>query len=475
MQFPTLSFASFFLPVLVLTWALRSHRTAQKLMLLIASYLFYAGVDVKLALLLGLSSAGTWVVGEALAGASGSARVNWQRLGVALNVLNLLFFKYYNWFAESMDALLAPMGLSSGLPVLEVLMPLAISFFTFQNISYLVDLGRGYGTRANTLLDYLLYISFFPQLLAGPICRSRDLLDQLHGEHPERIPDVSLAVSLLVSGLFKKVVLATLLGTHLVEDAFIAPENFGSFDLLVAAYGYTIQLYLDFSGYTDMARGLGLLLGFHLPDNFNGPYRATSIADFWRRWHITFSNWLRDYVYLPLGGSRRARPRVYLNLFLTLLVAGVWHGAHIRFAIWGAIHGVALVLNKMWLDRMRDQGLSPKTHRRPAWFYVLAWAYTFHLCVFARIVFRTPDLDVAWVFWKRLCTLQPGQGVEVALLFVIAIGLWLNFYGKQVREWFAQTHDRLPVAVRPVAWAGLGIAVLTLQPSDIAPYIYFQF
>lgn len=477
MQFPTLTFALFFLLVWPVSWLTRRSRLAQKVFLLAASYVFYAWLDWRMGLLLAASSAVNWAFGEWIAEASSRAN---QTLAVwtaiAINLGTLGFFKYYGFFQESLDGFLGVVGLSSGLPVLEVLLPLGISFYTFQSITYVVDLYRGYGERARHLLDYALYIAFFPQLLIGPIVRSRDFLPQLLGEAPNKVPNVSLAGSLIASGLFKKVVLATFLQTHLVDDAFVAPENYTSPALMAAAYAYTIQIYLDFSGYTDMARGLGLLLGFHLPENFNQPYRSTSIAEFWRRWHITFSNWLRDYIYLPLGGSRRAPWRVYANLMATLLVGGFWHGAHWKFLIWGGIHGAALVGYKMVQDRRRALGIDPKTLVHPWWWLLLGWLYTFHLVVFARIVFRTADLDVAWLFGTQLLTGGlVGTGVEWMVLVVVSVGLALNFWGQHLRKAFLDLHERTPWGLRPVLWAALAVVFLALRPDDVAPFIYFQF
>ncbi len=480
MPFPSLPFALFFLVVLALTWAVRRSRTARNGLLLGASFFFYAGFDWRLAALLGGSATATWLLGERIAISEGRTRNAWLWAAVLGNLGLLGFFKYAGFFLENVDRVASLFGLSAHVPVLELLLPLGISFYTFQNLAYVVDLHRGYGHRARSLWDYLLFTSFFPQLLIGPICRSRDLLPQIEAPPPDRVPEPDRAVSLLASGLFKKVVLATFLQTHLVDDVFAAPENYGTAELLVAAYGYTIQIWCDFSGYTDMARGLGLLLGFHLPENFNQPYRSTSLAEFWRRWHMTFGNWLRDYIYFPLGGGRRAAPRVYLNLLITLVVAGFWHGAHWKYVLWGGIHGTGLVLYKMVQDLRRWAGQDPRTLTFPWWWHVLAWAWTFHLVVFARILFRTADLEVAGLYYGGL--LGPvwdrpwmGPGVEWLVLPVIAFGLGLHFFGQHLRRAFVALHERLPAPSRPVAWAGLGVALLAVQPDDVAPFLYFQF
>jgi D-alanyl-lipoteichoic acid acyltransferase DltB (MBOAT superfamily) len=236
------------------------------------------------------------------------------------------------------------------------------------------------------------------------------------------------------------------------------------------------MIYCDFSGYVDMARGLGLLMGFYLPDNFNMPYKAANIAEFWRRWHITFSNWLRDYVYLPLGGSRKSKPRVYLNLFITLFVAGVWHGATWGYILWGVVHGVGLVAYKMLQDVRRARGINPKTLVHPLWWVVVAWLLTLHLNVFARIFFYTSDLATAFAYLGGLSKLTVlGKGVEWLILPVIALGFAMNFWGDRVRAAFIRMHDQAPWLARPAIWIAIGVGILALQPDDVAPFIYFMF
>lgn len=477
MQFATLEFLVFFAPVLAITWAIRPWPVARKLFLLVASYAFYAGWNTRLLGLIVLQSLIAFTAGEVIA-RSDDARTRKLALSAALagELAMLGSFKYYGFFRDNIEALAQTLDTTSGLPILEILLPVGISYTTFQCITYVVDLHRGHGVRARSLLDFLLYIAFFPQVLIGPICRSRDLLAQLHAPAPRAVPDLSRAVSLIASGLFKKVVLSSYLATHLVEDAFASPESYASLELLVASYAYTVQIYCDFSGYTDMALGLGLLLGFHLPDNFNQPYRAQSIAEFWRRWHMTFSNWLRDYVFLPMGGSRRPTLQVWFNLMTVMWVTGIWHGAAWGYMVWGSIHGLALVGYKIVQDRRRARGIDPKSLVHPLWYQALCWLYTFHLIVFARIFFRAADLEVAALFFAQLADLTLwGRGVEWIVLVCTAIGLGLNFWGQHLRRGFMDLHEATPVAVRPALWASIGAAVLLLQPAAVAPYLYFKF
>lgn len=477
MQFATLDFLLFFVPVLGLAWAVRPWPTARKVFLLGASYWFYAGWDLKLLALIVGTSLIDWLAGEFIATAKEpTARKFWLGVSLVSNLATLGWFKYYGFFRDNIEALANAVGMESGLPVLEILLPVGISYITFQCMTYTIDLYRGYGIRAKSLLDFLLYIAFFPQVLIGPIVRSRDLLAQLHEPVPRGIPNLSHAVGRIASGLFKKVVLSSYLSTHLVEDAFNAPESYSAVELLIAAYAYTVQIYCDFSGYTDMAIGLGLLLGFHLPDNFDQPYRAENIAEFWRRWHITFSNWLRDYVFLPCGGSWGPKWQTYLNLMIVMWVTGIWHGAAWKFMVWGSIHGVALVAYKIVQDRRKARGIKRGSLTFSPGYRLLAWLYTFHLVALARIFFRSTDMEVAFTYWRRLLSFTwAGHGIEWLVLVVAGIGLALNFWGQHVRKAFEDLHEATPPLLKPVLWAGVALTVMVLQPADVAPYIYFKF
>ena len=476
MQFPTLEFALVFTITASISWLIRRQRNYQKLWLLTVSYYVYAGWNWQVLGLIVLSSIFNYFVGEQLASAGAASRRKlWLAVCLAGNLGLLGTFKYYNFFSESFGDLLAMLGLESHLPVLQLILPIGISFYTFQSIAYCVDLYRGYGLKAANLLDFLLFTAFFPQLVAGPICRSRDLLPQFMGPAPDKVPDLDRAAALILSGLFKKAVLATFIDTHCVFDVFGAPDNYSAMALWVGMLAYTIQIYADFSGYTDLARGLGLLLGFHIPENFNHPYAATNIGDYWRRWHITFSSWLRDYIYFPLGGSRQGMLRTYLNLFITMLVCGLWHGADWRFIIWGAIHGIALAGYRIGRDIKRWRGLGLDLPQAK-WHLALSWLYTFSVCCLSRIFFRSADIPRAWTYLTRMLSPQaPGQGFEALLLLAILLGLLMNFYGTQMRAAFTSTLGRVPLAVRPLAWLAVGLLLLAIKPTGIAPYIYFKF
>ena len=476
-EFPTVKFAYFCIVVLSISWLLHQRRTVQKVALLAASYWFaWKFEPLFLATLVG-SSLVNYAVGRSIVALK---RRRWLAksvliLGLLLNLGVLGFFKYYGFFIDNVEAVARMLDIEVHLPLLELIVPFGISFYTFQGIAYIVDTYRGKAVQPESLLDFLLFIAFFPQFGAGPICRSHQLLPQLHAPSPPGVPHLSEAVALIVTGLFKKMVLGTYLASHLTTDAFLAPGNFSSLELVLAVYAYTAQVYLDFSGYTDIARGVGLLFGFDLPENFNYPYAATNIGDFWRRWHITFSTWLREYIYFPLGGSRKGRWRTYFNLMVTFTACGIWHGATWGYVIWGVLHGIGLSVYKASLDIRRDYGINTDGPKPLYWSFA-GWFATISFCAFARIFFKAPDLDTAWTFWGTMFEFTAkGLGFDLGVLFVFGLTIFMNFYGRTFFNLLVRSHEALPGFIRPVAWASVMLALLTLKPQGMAATIYFQF
>ena len=476
MQFTTFYFATFFTITLTLAWLLRRWRVPRNLLLLAASALFYATIHWQLLLILLGSAAVFWGCGIGIARNEGTARKVWLAVGVIANLGLLGLFKYYNFFAGSLDDCARLFGLSAHLPVIELLAPVGMSFYVFQGLSYIFDLARGKGVRAN-LLDFLLYQLLFVQLLAGPICRPHELLPQIQQPTPEGVPELTRAATLVLSGLFKKVVLAHYIDQHLVTGVFAAPENYTAPALWVGLLGYSMLLYWDFSGYTDLARGLGLLLGFRIPENFDHPYVATDISDFWRRWHITLSFWLRDYLFLPWAnrwsaGLRKVMSLRYaallgsiLSVLVTFILCGLWHGAAWTFVLWGAYHGLLQFVHHVL------RGLKLKW--RGGW---TGRAGTFVLVMFGWLLFNSPSIKACGMYLARMFDFTaPGQGFASLALVFIALGLALQVWGPAVRRWYIVTSERVPLVVRPVWWLAAGLLILALKPSGIAPYIYFGF
>jgi alginate O-acetyltransferase complex protein AlgI len=475
-EFPTLEFVYFGLLTLTLSWLLRQTRTVQKGFLLAASYYFAWKWQPIFFATLVASSLFNFGAGKLLLRHQGSKLAKpILTLALIANLGLLGFFKYYGFFVDNLGVLLSLLGLEAHLPLFEIIAPFGISFYTFQSMAYLVDTHRKKAVQPKSLLDFLLFLAFFPKFGAGPICRSGDLLPQLAEPAPKHIPELSTAVALITTGLLKKMVMATYVATHLTTDAFLAPSSFSSAELVLAVFAYTAQVYLDFSGYTDLARGIALLFGFRLPENFRYPYAATDIGDFWRRWHITFSTWLREYIYFPLGGSRDGRLRCYLNLMITFTACGIWHGPTWGYIVWGALHGVGLSVYKASLDIRRDLGIDTDAPQ-PFWWLALGWLATLSFCAFVRIFFVSSDFGVAMEYWRGLFAFTTeGRGFDLGVLFVTVVTLLSNFFGRRVFDRFVAWHDHLPALARPLAWAGILLFILTIRPFGMAATIYFGF
>jgi alginate O-acetyltransferase complex protein AlgI len=464
MQFTTLVFAAFFLLTLTLYWALARWRSAQKILLLLASYGFYGAWSWKLLGLLIAASLFTYLAGEGLARcAAKGARRAWITFGVIALLALLGCFKYYGFFSESLNALLGAAGLAPRLPLMEIILPVGISFYTFQALAYLLDIYWKRAPKARSMLDCLLYMAYFPKLLSGPLARPRDFLKQLEAPAPALIPEVTHAGVLILSGLAKKVVLAALIDIKLVSDAFADPKLYSSPALWAALLGYAFLLYWDFSGYTDIALGASLLLGIRLPENFNHPYVAKDISDFWRRWHISLSAWLREYLYGPLGGLHIRRR--WFAVVMTMVIAGLWHGAGWTYVLWGLLHGVALFCH----HGLREL----KLRWKGGW---LGRAGTFLLICLGWLIFRCASLPEAWAYFKRLFSFSfSGQGFSALVLALLAIGVAEQLWGGRLRQWFEGQSERLPWALRPALWLACGLLILLVKPGEVAPYIYFGF
>jgi alginate O-acetyltransferase complex protein AlgI len=470
MLFPTLGFLLFFLIVAAAMAALGTRFAAKKTVLVVASYYFYAQWDWRFCFLLAGSSVVSYIAGQLIDRASDERRARTiLGIAVALHLGLLGIFKYFDFFISSANQLARLLGLEHEVPFIEILLPVGISFFTFHGISYITDVYRRDVAVCRNPLDMLLYMSFFPQLVAGPIVRAAYFLPQLARPSTEPIP-VGPALLLILSGLFKKVVIANYLATGLVDPVFSAPTSYGGPDLLLATYGYAVQIFCDFSAYSDMAIALAALLGFRFPANFNQPYRAQRLREFWQRWHISLSTWLRDYLYKPLGGNRGGRLNTYRNLLLTMLLGGLWHGAAWKFIAWGALHGGGLAVERMlepWIGR---RALSPAAK-------IIATLIVFHFVCLAWIFFRAEDFAVASLYIGGLAS-GWGEGVQQAGPFVvalIAIGLAGQFTPDALFDRVALAFARVP-SWGLGAMAGIVVALINaLGPEGVAPFIYFRF
>jgi D-alanyl-lipoteichoic acid acyltransferase DltB (MBOAT superfamily) len=468
MIFPTLQFAIFFGLVLPLSWALMPHPRLWKPFMIAASYVFYGSADAHFVLLLAGCTAWNQVLAILIARAGRGERVRSWLLALAIaGDLGLLgWFKYYGFFAGSLAAFTARLGLPAPLPLLQVVLPLGISFFTFQAMSYVIDVRRGQCPPARTL-DFALYLSFFPHLIAGPIVRASELIPQFASPRdPQRI-EAARAFGLICGGLLKKVLIADLLATRLVDPVFGAPLLHSRLDVLAAIYGYAVQIYCDFSAYSDMAIGLALLLGFQFPPNFNRPYTAVTLRDFWRRWHMSLSRWLRDYLYIGLGGNRRGHVRTYLNLLATMLLGGLWHGAAWRFVLWGGMHGAGLAVERWW-----DERRGTIVVRRP-W---LRWLLTFHLVCLAWVFFRADGLATVGELAGRLVATGGATTLSTTVLLAIAAGLVWQFLPPQPAVRARALFARLgPVPQGVALGAVLVVTSAVVSGQGVAPFIYYRF
>lgn len=474
MLFPTPEFALFFLIVYAGHWTLRSRPALWKPFILAASYVFYGYWDWRF---LGLIAASS-IVNHATAVVLDRAGSNRLRkllvvMSVAFNLGALGFFKYYGFFAVNAYQVCARLGIDCPLPLLDVILPVGISFFTFQAMSYVLDVYRRVIPPAPHLIDFAVYLAFFPQLVAGPIVRAQVLVPQvIVPPSPKRI-DAGRAAILILSGLFKKVVIANHLAASIVDPVFDQPSVYGAVDVLFAVYGYAIQIYCDFSAYSDIAIGVALLMGFHFPINFDAPYLATSIQEFWRRWHISLSSWLRDYLYIPLGGSRGSAARTYRNLFLTFLLGGLWHGAGWTFIAWGFLHGLYLSVER--LIRGTRATRPPPTGLRARLTMLAGGILTFHLVCLSWIFFRSVTFADAADMASALGRWSVPVMIRPSVLLALAAGFFAQFLdGSRIRKvWDAA--GALPAWVLAALSALIMTAIFAMGPRGVAPFIYFQF
>jgi alginate O-acetyltransferase complex protein AlgI len=478
MLYNSLSFAVFFLGVLGVYWGLRNHR-ARLTFLLLASWLFYAAWYPKYLLLFLLVTAMTYAAGLWIAEWANRAQAVRRRIvigAVVIDLAVLAYFKYGAFLLSSAAAVARVAGADVAPPLLHIILPLGISFYTFQSIAYVVDVYRGEVPAIRNPLKLALFKAFFPQLIAGPIVRASELIPQFVDRRRADPAQIADGLDLIAMGLVKKVMIADRL-SGFVDRVFAHPQGLSSASLWLAVYAYAAQIFCDFSGYTDIGRGCAKLLGYDLPINFDAPYASVNIVDFWRRWHITLSRWLRDYLYIPLGGSRRGKVRTYVNLILTMVLGGLWHGASWTFVAWGAFHGISLAVTRLIHDIRGVPAERPLFRGRL--YRAGAVLVTFHLVCLGWVLFRAPTFEVARVVtvglfqftrfgpadigsfgWITLMTV----GTVLAVLFAIHLALAT-----------AAGRVRMTAVPRGVCYA-IVIAGLALFASGGAPqFIYFQF
>jgi alginate O-acetyltransferase complex protein AlgI len=442
-------------------------------------------------------------------------------LSLVANLGMLAYFKYTNYFAELWNG-----ATGAGIGPFDIFLPVGISFFTFQSLSYTIDVYRGQLKALDNIWDYAFFVTFFPQMVAGPIVRAADFLPQIHKPLWVTKEDFGRGVFLFCIGLFKKAVISDYISVNFVERVFESPQQYTGLENLMGVYGYALQIYCDFSGYTDMAIGIGLLLGFKFPINFDSPYQSSSITEFWRRWHISLSTWLRDYLYIPLGGNRKSSigtwlfPGLFLvisfgaaiwagrqmgewgwmglwlavaavlilpplwrrdrqalatnfNLFATMVLGGLWHGAATRFIIWGALHGLALTVER-WLKEIIP-GKTGNLRR------VLGGLWTFHFVCFCWIFFRAENLDIAKAMLRQIAfdfrpeILPEFLAGYATVVFWMALGFGLHLMPKSLENKAQDAVTALPLVGKAILLTLFIVLVMQVKSSDVQPFIYFQF
>lgn len=471
MTFNSLQYAAF-LPLVVLVYW-RLGRSAQNGLLLVASYLFYGLYDWRFLGLLMISTATDYTVGRVLEVTEDEVR---RRVAfvtsLVINLGILGVFKYYDFFVTRGITYLGRLGIHASPPLLHVLLPVGISFYTFHGMSYSFDVYRRHIRPTRNLLAFAVFVAFFPQLVAGPIGRAHLQLPQFERDRIRpKGPEVAEGLFLILMGLFKKVFIADALAPF-VTSAFASPRSSGSATLVLGAYAFALEIYGDFAGYSDIARGSARLLGIDLPVNFDQPYLSRSVTEFWRRWHISLSNWLRDYLYVPLGGNRGTRWSVYRNLMLTMLIGGLWHGAATTFVIWGGIHGLMLVFERQFLSASARDAWRPYEPRRD----LLRTVVTFNVVCGAWIFFRASSTGEAFAYLRGIAALRGGPiDSDGLVLLALAVAAMLVIDAAQYR---ARNHI---VMLEWTPWAqGLVLAtfalcVLVFSGGRPVPFIYFRF
>ncbi len=473
MLFNSLTFLIFFAIVLLVHYSPLRWR-GKKLNLLLASYLFYAAWNPPFILLLWVSTMVDWKVAAAIyRNDSQSRRRALLLLSLGVNLGLLVFFKYSSFLLDNFAAVLNAVGLSWEAPESSIILPLGISFYTFQTLSYTLDIYYRRMKPWDSLLDYALYVTFFPQLVAGPIVRAREFLPQCRKPAMAGLQQFGLGLALLTLGLFEKTVLADDVFAPLVESVYDSGAAADTVSAWIATLAFSGQIFCDFAGYSSCAVGIALCLGFYIPDNFRRPYAAIGFADFWRRWHISLSSWLRDYLYIPLGGNRHGMRRTHLNLMVTMLLGGLWHGASWTFVIWGGLHGFYLILERS-LRKLPWPGWT----YRPLPARLLLAALTFFLVCIAWVFFRAGDLASAHHLLTVMMGFQGGERllpdtamtrVAVIVLVLLLVSHWL-LRDTDIRQWL----DRLPWPVKSLMLATM-LLLIILTPGDNRAFIYFQF
>jgi len=487
--FTQLYFWIFYFVVLLIYSIIYKERAVRNAFLFAASLFFYWKTSGLFFLILVFSTVSDFYLGNLI---HYSRKQGWKKFGVVMSVVVNLFmlsyFKYTYLFVNTVNnlfnldlqivnhlALWSNTLTGTHFDTSVILLPVGISFYTFQTISYTVDIYRGKVDPVRHILDFGFYVSFFPQLVAGPIVRAAQFIPQLYKRYHLTREEFGYALFMILKGLFKKIFIGDYIAVNFIDRVFADPLGFSGFENLMALYGYSLQVYVDFSGYTDIAIGVALLLGFRLPKNFNAPYKATNVGNFWKRWHISLSSWLRDYLYIPLGGNRKGRVMTDVNLMITMLLGGLWHGASWHFVVWGGINGLGIVVYKLW------QKISPYEHSTH-WAATLWKIFlTFNFITFTRIWFRSESMEKAGQLIHQVVhsfhpEIIPQVLWSYRLVFaVMALGYFIHWVPERWKLALLNWYIRIPIWAKALIAVVMVFIIYQSWSADLQPFIYFQF
>lgn len=488
MLFSSGLFFFLFIGFLIIYMSLRKHTLARFIYVTLFSlYFYYKSSGIWFILLIFTATCDFFIAQAIIRIVQQNKKKLLVILSLCINLGMLAYFKYFNFLYELIVSMGNQIGhLFGNVPLqemtyhrMDIFLPVGISFFTFQSLSYVIDTYRGKLQPLTRWIDYLFYVSFFPQLVAGPIVRARDFIPQMYKKLTVSRAEFGEGLFLFICGLFKKAVISDYISMNFVDRIFDAPLLYTGLENLMGVYGYALQIYCDFSGYSDMAIGIALLLGFRFNTNFDSPYQSATITEFWRRWHISLSSWLKDYLYISLGGNRKGKIRTYINLMITMLLGGLWHGASMNFVIWGGLHGAALAVHKFVMGRFSS--FKQLGSEMAVWRRLLGILFTFHLVCLGWILFRADSMQTAGEILTQIFTnfhpevfMQFVDGYK-GVFFLMVLGYLLHFTPKRLDQAVQDMVTRSPLFIQAVILVIVIFIVIQLKSAGVQPFIYFQF
>jgi alginate O-acetyltransferase complex protein AlgI len=465
-------FVYFLFFFIIAYYIFRKNYVSRAIVLTLFSLYFFYKASGSFVLLVVISSVVDYILSIVIYKERNKAlKKTWLILCIIFNLGVLFYFKYTNFFIELVNSFT-----TEKFNPIHILLPIGISFFTFENLSYAIDVYKGEIKPEKSIVNYMLFLSFFPKLVMGPIVRAKDFIPQLKKEYYVSEADFSKGFYLIISGLFKKLIISDYITLNLVNYVFDAPHLHNGFECLIALYGYAIVIYCDFSGYSDVAIGISKWLGITIPPNFLSPYQSVSIAEFWRRWHISLSSWLRDYLYIPLGGNQKGKIRTNVNLFLTMLIGGFWHGASWNFIIWGSIHGLGLIINKFWTKIFGKIKILPQFVTT-----IIYGVITFHFVCFCWIFFKAESLDTALTFIHQIAFQFTLEGANAFVenykypMIMIVFGILIHLIPERFAASFVEKQRRFPLVYHIVGVLLFIFLYSYFKSSETVLPIYLQF